>query len=382
MKTKLLVIEDNLDHQKILEKLLEQDFAIEFVSSTSAGLERQARAHFDLILVDFNLGDMTGIDFVRLARESRNLNPIVLMSSKMSLQMRIEARKAGATFCLEKEQVFAGRDQLIHLLQGLIEESRRKNGREKLLGIYSEVLENDFHALLLLDSSGKILLANRKFRKMLGVSSEELISNKFPRFVDKSFRPELFRFLKNMLVGKETIPFAVKLKNSRNHLVEVSLSGRPILGETETPWILLEVQAKLEEGLLPKQNSWKDFFTWLRDLQTGLVVVDSREQIIFWNNEASLEFKLPHFRGQTLPLDHLLEMDSIRQFRRAIFRDGGNHPVGKRFKFTGQNTDGQTLYLRCHFVGGAYEQFLIVRAAPPGNPIIQKAFQEKELLNI
>ncbi len=382
---KLLVIEDNLDHQKILEKILEKDFEIDFVSSASAGLEKQAETRFGLILVDFNLGDMTGIDFIRLARENRNKCPIVLMSSKVSLQMRMEAREAGGTFCVEKQQIFGQKDRLLRLIQNLIEENRRENSRiKRMFGPYLQVFENYLRPMILLDSSGKILLVNQKFRKILHASPEELIYNKFPRFVEKSFRPDLFVFMKRVLVEGEANHFSTKLKNARNQDVEVSFRGRTVFLEAESPWILLEAKLEPERNSHGKENSWHDFLHWLRETGRGLAVIDSGEQIVFWNNEASRAFRLPHFRGQTLPMDHLLEMDSIREFRRLVLEENPMHPAGKKIEFEGRNSEGKKIRLQCYFVGesGASERFLIVRSAHAEEKLFQNAFREKEYLKI
>ncbi len=360
MKYKILVIEDNLDHQKILEKFLDAQFDIDFVSRASAGLEKQTAHQYDLILVDFELGNMSGLDFLRLAREYRTDCPIVLMSSKMPLELKLEALEAGAEFCVEKAEIFAQKENLRRLLNHLIGEARNRSKIRKLVSLYASIFENNFRPVLLLDASGKILRASREFREILRVSQDDIIYNKLPRFVEKDVRPELLLFLKRVLAGEEIRDFSLKLRDLQNRQMEVMLRGRPIEVNHQVHWVLLEVQSPV---FAPKmENMWERFLEWLRQIHNSLVVVDAHEQIVFWNAEATRLFNLPHFRGQTLPLDHLLQIESVRQLRRGLALVGENPTRDVSLKFVLTSTTGNTLNLNCQFVGEPEDGlYLVIR---------------------
>ncbi len=361
MKSRLLVVEDNGDHQNILRKFLEPVYEVDIVSHASAGLEKQSRHSYELVLVDFDLGDMTGLDFIRLVRDSGRVYPIVLMSSKMSLELSLNAREAGGTFCAKKEEIFAQKAELLRLIAYLIKKANREIKLRKLVALYAQILEDIQFPMILMEPSGKILLANRKFREILNASSDELIRNKLPRFVEKSHRPELLLFTKQAFTGNETEYFAVHFLNSRNQRVKINLKGRPVFLGKSVPWILLEGQPEPQQ--ISQTQSLHNFLTWLREVHHSLIVVDAAEQLIFWNAEAAHIFQLPEFRGQTLPLDQLLEMESVRKLRRHLSALDSSEAPGTSLKLELQNRMGEQLVLSCRFAGDVpARSYLILRA--------------------
>ncbi|MDD2798156.1 MAG: PAS domain S-box protein [Bacteroidales bacterium] len=106
---RVLVIDDNDNNRIILEHTL-QNWGIEFVGcdnglSSLKMIERSK--HFDVIIVDYNMPYINGIDTIRMIREQLNLSPdiqpiILLHSSSDDVKIHEECKKLGVRFNLIK----------------------------------------------------------------------------------------------------------------------------------------------------------------------------------------------------------------------------------------------------------------------------------------
>jgi len=106
---RILVIDDNSNNRMILEHTF-NNWGIEFVGSDNGLsalnlLERSKR--FDLIIVDYHMPYLNGIDTIRLIREKLKLTPdiqpiILLHSSSDDIELYEECKKLGVRFNITK----------------------------------------------------------------------------------------------------------------------------------------------------------------------------------------------------------------------------------------------------------------------------------------
>ena len=69
-RDRILVVEDNPPIQLLFHRLLSPRFDVELVDTVGDALEVAARQHFDLFLLDINLGaSLSGVDLLRLLRQ-------------------------------------------------------------------------------------------------------------------------------------------------------------------------------------------------------------------------------------------------------------------------------------------------------------------------
>lgn len=74
----VLIVEDDPINLLIARKLLEKHFTITSVMNGNAALEKVNQYHFDVILMDINLGDedLDGIEVMRRIRQQEHLNEL------------------------------------------------------------------------------------------------------------------------------------------------------------------------------------------------------------------------------------------------------------------------------------------------------------------
>src|SRR5436190_3529436 len=94
---KILVVEDDADQRDLIKETLVDHFGPDTVTTAECGHEVLAweLAQFDIILTDYNLPDVKGLDFLKeiLARVDR---PVIVVTGENVRQTAAQAIRAGA----------------------------------------------------------------------------------------------------------------------------------------------------------------------------------------------------------------------------------------------------------------------------------------------
>ncbi len=114
MDTKLirvLLIEDDEDDyclvRDIFSDIKRWQYDLEWVSTCEAGLEAICRQEYDVCLLDYRLGDGTGLDLLRETTRCGCKMPIILLTGEGDHKVDVEAMNAGAADFLIKGQIDA-----------------------------------------------------------------------------------------------------------------------------------------------------------------------------------------------------------------------------------------------------------------------------------
>jgi signal transduction histidine kinase len=101
----LLIEDDEEDYfltKSYLKDMRGHSIELDWVSSYNEGLEHIASQAYDIVLVDYNLGDHNGLDLTREARQRGYMLPIILLTGHGNYEIDLLAMKAGATDYLSK----------------------------------------------------------------------------------------------------------------------------------------------------------------------------------------------------------------------------------------------------------------------------------------
>lgn len=96
-KGRILVIDDEADIRESLETLLEMEgYAVESGVDGGEGLRKLDKSRFDLVLLDLMLPDRSGMDVLADIRAKDQETPIIMLTAYGSVEVAVNAIKAGA----------------------------------------------------------------------------------------------------------------------------------------------------------------------------------------------------------------------------------------------------------------------------------------------
>ncbi|HWW50881.1 MAG TPA: sigma-54 dependent transcriptional regulator, partial [Verrucomicrobiae bacterium] len=97
-KASILVVEDEAKMRRLLElQLTEEGFHSRTAASAEIGLERLNQEKFDLIVTDFKLPGMSGLEFLQAVKRIDAHLPVVIMTAYGTVESAVDAMKAGAS---------------------------------------------------------------------------------------------------------------------------------------------------------------------------------------------------------------------------------------------------------------------------------------------
>ena len=102
-REKILIVEDEkLIRMSLRESLSSEGYVVSEAETGEAGLHRIREDAPDLVLLDYRLPDMTGIDVLRKAREIAPESGVILVTAHSTIGSAVEAIKLGAYDYLNK----------------------------------------------------------------------------------------------------------------------------------------------------------------------------------------------------------------------------------------------------------------------------------------
>jgi signal transduction histidine kinase len=155
--TILLIDDDEDDYIITRDKLAEAhrgQFDVEWAPGFAEGQKALSENKYDVVLLDYDLGEKTGLDFLRAARLGEDQGPVILLTGQGSYELDLEAMKAGAADFLEKSQVTG------LLLERAIRYAVESRATQKALLRAKENLENR-----VLERTRELVIKNQKLNE-------------------------------------------------------------------------------------------------------------------------------------------------------------------------------------------------------------------------
>ena len=104
MGKKILTIDDSKLASVLTKRLFEEaGYVVVQASSVAEGLRTLDAEHgIDLIVTDFNMPELTGLDFIKSVRKQNRDIPIYVLSANTEPENRIDSMNAGANGWISK----------------------------------------------------------------------------------------------------------------------------------------------------------------------------------------------------------------------------------------------------------------------------------------
>jgi DNA-binding NtrC family response regulator len=253
MSDKILVVDDESSNRKILgQELTQKGYVVETANDGHEGLKKLESSRPDLIILDYMMPGLSGLDVLKELRKREDDTPVVMITAYGTVERAVEAMKAGAYDFITRP---FDPDHVEIVVRKAIERQTLKREVEVL----SEESRNRYH--LIAGESAKMKRAVEIARKAAASSSTVLLLGEsgtgkelFARFIhnqsERASRPFIAinsvglskELLESDLFGHEQGAFtgAYKMKKGK---IELANGGTIFFDEIGD--ISREMQAKL-----------------------------------------------------------------------------------------------------------------------------------------
>jgi DNA-binding response OmpR family regulator len=136
----ILLVEDEIGISDFIKQGLEEEsYEVTVASNGEKGLELAKTGRFDLLLLDWMLPGMTGLDLLKLFRKENDTTPVIFLTAKDTLEETLEGLQTGANDYIKKPFHFE------ELLERIRVQLRGKFETKESLSLGSILLNRDRH---------------------------------------------------------------------------------------------------------------------------------------------------------------------------------------------------------------------------------------------
>ena len=175
---RVLYVDDEIMLLNVTKAFLEteEEIVVDVATSAERGLEALRRVGYDVVISDYQMPIMDGLELLRIIREGENYIPFILFTGKGREEVAIEALNNGADFYLQK-----GGDPAVQfgeLKYAVMQLAQRKRTEEAFLESerrYRELVESSNSIVLRMNQNGQISYANDFACRAFGYAKEELL---------------------------------------------------------------------------------------------------------------------------------------------------------------------------------------------------------------
>jgi CheY-like chemotaxis protein len=99
----ILVVDDDPEASRAIAEMIERlgHHAV-LCGNASEAIERLQRGPFDLLLIDYRMPELTGLDLLFMLREKNCPIPVIMMSGYLATEERLLAEKSALVAVLQK----------------------------------------------------------------------------------------------------------------------------------------------------------------------------------------------------------------------------------------------------------------------------------------
>jgi PAS domain S-box-containing protein len=270
---KILLVEDDYIDQMVFKRLVESEkLNYEYMISDSVQDSREIlqKNTFDVVVVDYDLGDGTAFDLITLVYDA----PIIFTTGAGDEETAVKAMRCGVFDYLIKDMD----KNYIKLLPAVIEKSiKSKKDREQLY-MLSKAVMTVKDSIYIADMNYKIKFVNTAFCKTYGYEESELIGRESAILWSN---PRDFQEAKNYFLKKSTGEFNHVRKNGS--VFPVSLSRSIVKDDYGDDGAVISIVRDITESKEIDRMKSEFVNTVSHEIRTPLTVMLSLSQLLISN---------------------------------------------------------------------------------------------------
>jgi len=174
----VLLIDDEpalLETIKIMSER-SRDMAVETAQSAKEGLKILKGKSFDAIIVDYDMPEITGIDFLKILRSMGDTTPVIIFTAVGRENAAIEALNNGANFFLKKgEDPRMQFRELVTMVKRAVEQNFVGRSLGTTQRIISDMINFSSDPSFAIDRNGKVVAWNDSMEQLTDVPASVMV---------------------------------------------------------------------------------------------------------------------------------------------------------------------------------------------------------------
>ena len=208
---KVLHVDDEPDFLALTKAFLEREhaeFSIDTATSAEEAIELLKGGKYDMVVSDYQMPVMDGLEFLKTLRQSGNTIPFIMFTGKGREEVAIEALNRGANHYLQKgTDITSMYVTLAHAIKQEAETKRVGDALRESEEKYRATFEHTGTCMAILEEDATVSLVNSQFEELSGYSKEEIEGKmRWTKFVHPDDVKRMFEYHKKRRQNPDGVP--------------------------------------------------------------------------------------------------------------------------------------------------------------------------------
>jgi PAS domain S-box-containing protein len=177
----VLIIDDEEEVLGVIRLFLERfgDMTVRTTGSAKESLALLNDQTFDAIIVDYDMPEINGIEFLKILRSKGDTTPVIIFTGIGRENAAIEALNNGANFYLKKgEEIQPQLREMVHMIRQAVEGKMLGRGIGTSQKLLSDVIYFFEEPAFAIDRDGRVIAWNDGMAALSGVGAEKMVGKK------------------------------------------------------------------------------------------------------------------------------------------------------------------------------------------------------------
>ncbi|MFW9914714.1 MAG: PAS domain S-box protein [Candidatus Thorarchaeota archaeon] len=270
---------------KRILKGIDPELAVVNAISGRDALAKLSEESFDVVVADYKMPGMTGLDLLEQMRENDDMTPFIIFTGKGKEEVAMQALNLGADYYIRKEYNFTRQyRELIHIIHRVVDHSRTKEELEKSELRFRRTFEAIPDPAFLWERQAEEIILTKANRAAIQVSGG-IIENQIGSELESyyQYEPGIGHSIRQIMLSSRT--------QKEERYLKLHANGKP-------RWYLLDYvkptddsvlviakglsdRKRVEEALLASVDQYRRF---VETAQEGILIVDTHAITTFVND--------------------------------------------------------------------------------------------------
>ncbi len=174
----VLLIDDDASLLEMIKLLAERsrEMTLQTAQSVPEALEILSQKSFDVIILDYDMPEINGIEFLKMLRKEGDTTPIILFTGVGGEYVAIEALNNGANFLLKKgEDALNQFRELVTMVKKAMERSAMGRAIGTTQRIIADMINFSSDPSFAIDRDGKVVAWNDSMEQLTNIPASAMM---------------------------------------------------------------------------------------------------------------------------------------------------------------------------------------------------------------